>query len=109
MKCGGTDSFEHLMECMAVGPLPDISKEEEVVDFLVRPTWAATKLAPLWPTAANPASEEMGACELLLENWDTGSDQELGPQEDALFEDALSFDQDHEINEQESLGAGAGS
>ena len=109
MKCGGTDSFEHLMECMAVGPLPDISKEEEVVDFLVRLTWAAAEHAPLWPTAVNPVGGEVGACELLLEDWDTGSGQELEPQADDVFEDTLSFDRDPELCEQASLGAEGGS
>ena len=104
LKCGGTDSFEHLLECMSVGPLPNLTKEEDVVDFLVRLTWAAVEYAPLWPTAVEQLPEDMGTSELLLEGWSTESDQELAPLEDDASEGTLSFDQDPESYGQELWG-----
>ena len=99
-KCGGVDSFEHLLECMKMGPLPKANDEEGVVDFLVRLARAATEHAPLWPVAVESAEVEMEACELLLEGWDIGRDSErvFSASEEPF--DALSFGQDPEVNGQ---------
>ena len=91
-----------------MGPLPDLTKEEDVVDFLVRLTWAAVEYAPLWPTAVEQLPEDMGASELVLEGWDTESDQERAPLGDDASEDTLSFDQDPESYGQEHWGTGDG-
>ena len=101
IKCGGTDSFEHLLECMRMGPLPNANEEKEVVDFLVRLTWAAVEYAPIWPSAVEPTEEEAETGELLLDGWDTGSDLELMSPGDEESEVTLLFDQDPETYGQE--------
>ena len=80
-----------------MGPLPNANAEHEVVDFLVRLTWAAAEYAPLWPTAAAPAEGDVETGELLLDGWDTESDLELMPSADEESEVTLSFDHDPEM------------
>ena len=49
MRCGGQDSFAHLLSCSDLGSLPDDGSPEELMDYLIALVREAARGAPLVP------------------------------------------------------------
>ena len=92
MRCGGQDSFSHLLARSGLGPPPDEGSPEELLEYLMAFVREAVRGAPVAPIKF--ALPEVDEISLTAE--DNTSDMELPASEASM--DSLSFELSEEEN-----------
>ena len=92
-KCGGVDSFLHMLVCAGVGPIPPIIQANygPLVSFLCRMIESTTEHAPVWPVPIYRSTEEDLS---LTAPSSAGSERAaaFGADEEDMSCESLSFD-----------------
>ena len=91
-RCGGTDTFSHLLECSGVGPLPVLKKPQILETYLLSLINLAAKNAPVWPVPIHQDfAEEISLADL------SAADASRHSVASSMTSDRLSFDMDSEM------------
>ena len=88
MRCGGPDSFEHLVACCGWERVPQMESVDSLLEFLVMLTREAEKGAPLLPIRY-PMPE---LDEISLMGWSVESARQQSDLQSSL--DSLSFEEE---------------